>query len=71
MSKESGFERGLEVYNSQRLPQVLDAPVAGGGVPSMTFKELVSSTPGVRVHPTTVDLTGVSNPETSDREMEV
>ena len=59
-----------EVYNSQRLPQVPDTPVAGGGVPSVTFKEPVSSTPHVRLHPTTVDLSGVSSPETSDREME-
>ena len=59
-----------EIYNSQRLPQVPNTPVAGGGVPSVTFKEPVSSTPCVRLHPTTVELSGVSSPETSDRETE-
>ena len=36
----------------------------------MTFKEPVSSTPHVRLHPTTGDLSGVSSPETSDKETE-
>ena len=59
-----------EIYNSQRLPQVPDTPVAGGDMPSVTFKELVSSIPHVRLHPSTVDLSGASSPETSDRETE-
>ena len=40
-----------EVYNSQRLPQVSDTLMAGWGVPSVMFKELVSSTPHVQLHP--------------------
>ena len=59
-----------EIYNSQRLPQVPATPVAGGGVPSVTFNESVSSSLHVRLHPTTVDLSGVPSPETSDRETE-
>ena len=56
-----------EVYDSQRLPQVPDTPMVGGG---MTFPEHVSSTPCVRLHPSTVDLSGVSSTETSDKETE-
>ena len=59
-----------EMYNSQRLPQVPNTPVAGGDMPSVTFPEPVSSTPCVRLHPSTVDLSGVSNTETSDKETE-
>ena len=59
-----------EIYNSQRLPQVPDMPVAGGDMPSVTFKEPVSSTLHVRLHPSTIGLSGVSSPETSDRETE-
>ena len=50
-----------EIYNSQRLPQVPDTPVAGGDMPSVTFKGPASSTPHVRLHPSTVDLSGVSS----------
>ena len=56
-----------EMYNSQRLLQVPDTPVVGGG---MTFREPVSSTPCMRLHPSTVDLSGVSSTETSDKETE-
>ena len=59
-----------EVYNSQRLPQVPDTLVAGGDIPSVTFKEPVSSTSHVRLHPSTVDLSGVTSPGTSDKETE-
>ena len=59
-----------EMYNSQRLPQVPDTLVAGGDMPSVTFPEPVSSTPCVRLHPSTVDLSGISSPETSDKETE-
>ena len=59
-----------EIYNSQRLPQVPDTLVAGGDMPSVTFKEPVSSTPRVRLHPSIVDLSGISSPETSDKETE-
>ena len=59
-----------EIYNSQRLPQVPDTPVAGGAMPSVTFKEPVSSTPHVWLHPSTVHLSVVSSSETSDRETE-
>ena len=59
-----------EIYNSQSLPQVLDTLVAGGYMPSVTFKEPVSSTLHVRLHPSTVNLSGVSSPETSDKETE-
>ena len=51
-----------EAYNSQRLSQVPDTPMAGGGVSSVTFKESVvketvlSSTLCVRFHPEAVDL---------------
>ena len=31
-----------EIYNSQRLSQVPDTQVAGGDMPSVTFKEPVS-----------------------------
>ena len=51
-----------EIYNSQRLPQVPDTLVTRGGVHSVTFRETVSPTPHVRLHPTTVDLSGVSQP---------
>ena len=47
-----------EIYTSQRLPQVPDTLVTGGGVPSVTFKEPVSSTPCLKLHPLTVDLSG-------------
>ena len=59
-----------EMYNSQRLPQVPDTLVAGGDMPSVTFPEPLSSTPHVRLHPSTVDLSMVSSPETSDKETE-
>ena len=59
-----------EMYNSQRLPQVPDTPVAGGDMPSVAFSEPVSSTPCVRLHPSTVNLSGVSSTETSDKETE-
>ena len=59
-----------EMYKSQRLPQVPDTPVAGGDMPSVTFPEPVSSTPCVRLHPPTVDLSGVSSTKTSDKETE-
>ena len=52
------LNEGDEVYNSQRLPQVPDTPVAGGGVSSVTCKEPVSSTPCMRLHPTVVDFQG-------------
>ena len=51
-----------EMYNSQRLAQVPDTLVAGGDMPSVNFPEPVSSTPHVRLHPSTVDLSGVSEP---------
>ena len=54
----------LLIYNSQRLAQVPDKLVAGGDMPSVT------STPHVRLHPSTVDQSGVSSPETPDRETE-
>ena len=54
-----------EMYNSQRLPQVPDTPVAGGDIPSVAFQEPVSSTPCVMI-----DLSGVSSTETSDKETE-
>ena len=54
-----------------------DTLVTEGGVSSLTFKEpvvskeaVMSSTPHVKLHPAAVDLSGVSNPETSDKEME-
>ena len=59
-----------EMYNSQRLPQVPDTAVAGGDMPSVAFPEPVSSTPCVRLHPSTVDLSGVSSTTTSDKETE-
>ena len=59
-----------EMYNSQRLLQVPDTPVAGGDMPSVTLPEPVSSTPCVRLHPSTVDLSGVSSTKTSDKETE-
>ena len=59
-----------EIYNNQRLPQVPDTLVAGGDIPSVTFTEPMSSTPPVRLHPPTVDLSGVSGPKTSDKETE-
>ena len=59
-----------EIYNSQRLPHVPDTLVAGGDISSVNFKEPVSSTPCVRLHPSTVDLSGVFSPETSDKETE-
>ena len=59
-----------EVYKSQRLPQVPDTPMAGGGISLVTFKEPVSSTPHVRLCPTAVALSGVFSPETSDKETE-
>ena len=67
-----------EGYNSQRLPLVPDTPVAGGCASLVTFGEhvvskevVVSSTPHVKIHPPTVDLSGVSSPETSDKEREI
>ena len=42
--------------------------MAGGDIPSVAFQEPVSSTPCVRLHPSTVDLLGVSSTETSDKE---
>ena len=39
-------------------------------MPSVTFKEPVSSTPCVRLNPAAVNLLGVSSPETSDKETE-
>ena len=59
-----------EMYNSQRLPQVQDTLVAGGDLPLVTFSEPVSSTPCVRLHSSTVDLSGISSTETSDKETE-
>ena len=59
-----------EIYNSQRLSQVPDTLVAGGDMSSVTFKEPVSSTPCVRLHPSTVDPSGFSSPETFDKETE-
>ena len=59
-----------EIYNSQRLPQVLNTPVAEGDMLSVTFKEPVSSTPHVRPHPSTVDLSVIFSPETSAKETE-
>ena len=59
-----------KIYKSQRLPQVPDTLVAGGDMPSVTFKETVSSTPHVGLHPSTVNLPGVSSPETPDKETE-
>ena len=59
-----------EMYNSQRLPQVPDTLVAGGDMPSITFPEPVSSTTCVRLHPSPVDLSGISSTETSDKESE-
>ena len=65
-----------EVYNSQRLPQVLDTLVARGGVPSVTFNEpvvkvaVLSSIPYVKLHPAAIDFSGVFSPETSDKETE-
>ena len=64
------LNKGNEVYNSQRLPQVPDTPVAGGGLCSVTFEEPVSSTPDVRLCPTAVDLSGVFSHETLDKETE-
>ena len=62
-------KRAMKFITAKDCPQVPDTLVAGG-VPSVTFKETVSSTSHVRLHPTTIDLSGVSSPETSDREME-
>ena len=59
-----------EMYNSQRLPQVPDTLMVGGDMPSVTFPEPVSSTPCVRLYPSTVDLSGVSSTKTSDTETE-
>ena len=59
-----------EAYNSQRLPQLPDTPVAAGDVSAVTFKEPVSSTSCVKLHPTAVDLSGVSSPETLEKETE-
>ena len=65
-----------KAYNSQRLPQVPDTPAARGGASSETIIELmvskevvVSSTPCVKLHPLAVDLTGVSSPETSEKDI--
>ena len=57
-------------YNSQRLPKASHTPMAGEDVPSVTFKEPVSSTPCVRLNPAAVVLLGVSSLETSDKETE-
>ena len=70
MNLKVDLKEADEIYNSQRLPQVPDTLVAGGDMPSVTFKEPVSSTPHVRLHPSTVDLSGVSSPKTSDKETE-
>ena len=59
-----------EIYNSQRLPQVPDTLVAGGDMPSVTFTEPVSSTPCLRLHPPTVDLSVISSTKTLDKETE-
>ena len=64
------LNEGNEVYNSQRLTPVTDTLVVTGGVSAETFKEPVPYTPCVRLCPTTVDLSGVSSFETSDKEME-
>ena len=66
-ARKVDLNEGDEVYNSQRLPQVPDTPVAGGDVSSVTFKEPVSSTPHVRLCPTAVDF---SSPEILDKESE-
>ena len=62
-------EEGVK-YKSQRLPKAPHTPMAGKDVPSVTFKEAVSSTPCVRLNPAAVNLLGVSSPETSDKETE-
>ena len=64
------WRRLMKFITAQRLPQVPDTPVAGGDMPSVTFKEPVSSTPHVRLHPSTVYLSGVSSPKTSDKDTE-
>ena len=69
-AKQVELNEDAKAYNSQRLHHVLYTPVARGGVSSVSFKEPVSSTPHVRLCPTTVDLSGVSSPETSDKEIE-
>ena len=76
MTQEKPWARNVDLneegkaYNSQRLPQVPDTLVARGGVSSVTIKEPVSSTPHMRLHPTTVDLSGVSSTETSAEKTE-
>ena len=69
-TKQVDSNKENEIYNSQRLPQVLDTLVAGWGVYSATFKKPVSPTPWVRLHPTAVDLSGDSSPETLNKDTE-
>ena len=69
-ARKVDLNEGDEVYSSQRLPRVPDTLVARGGASSVTFKELVSSTPFVRLHPITVNMTGVSSTKTSDKKTE-
>ena len=55
-----------EIYDNQRLTKVPDTLVAGGG--TVTFKEhivsrkaLVPSTPHIKSHPSTINISGISS----------